>query len=32
MKIRVTNQNHQDMGMIISTRWWLYHYCLVWCL
>lgn len=26
IRIHVTDQDHQNMGMIISTRWWLYYY------
>jgi len=29
MRTHVTDQDHHNMGMIISTRWWLYNYYLV---
>ena len=26
IRIHVTDKNHQNMGMIVGTRWWLYYY------
>ena len=26
MRIHVTDKDHQNVGMIVGTRWWLYHY------
>jgi len=29
MRIHVTDKAHENMGMTLSTRWWLYHYYMV---
>lgn len=29
IRIRVIDQSHESLGMKVSTRWWLYHYCMM---
>lgn len=29
IRIHITDQNHQNVGIIVSTRWWLYRYYIV---